>query len=143
MTVDMTLTEFLLEQIGEDEDVVRELIAYYVKQCLEEARRWHGDINKVTSPETTYLTGSDYSLSSDDYYALLTARPARVLAECAAKRAIVVAAAEATGLDLQVDQEFRVGPRDETVEPYCGDVILRALALPYSFHKNYREEWKP
>jgi hypothetical protein len=67
--------------------------------------------------------------------------PARVLAECAAKRAIIEQAEEATGLDMSVDNDRRVGSRDMDAEPYCGDVILSALAALYKDHPDYRQEW--
>lgn len=69
--------------------------------------------------------------------------PARILREVAAKRAIIEAADEATGYDMQVDGEFRVGRRDMTEEPYLGDVILRALAASYADHPDFNEEWRP
>lgn len=65
----------------------------------------------------------------------------RVLADCKAKRRIVELAEEASGLDMQVDSEFRVGPRDKASEPYVGDVILRALAQPYADHPDYDPAW--
>jgi hypothetical protein len=67
--------------------------------------------------------------------------PSAVLAECAAKRAIIEEAEEATGLDMSVDNDRRVGRRDEATEPYCGDVILSALAAVYRDHPDYRQEW--
>lgn len=70
--------------------------------------------------------------------------PARVLAEVDAKRRILDDVVdEASGLDAQVDGEFRVGIRDTKTEPYLGDVLLRLLALPYASHPDYREEWRP
>lgn len=72
-----------------------------------------------------------------------TSDPARVLREAAAKRSIIEAAEEASGLDAQVDGEFRVGSRDPVAEPYIGDIILRALAAVYSDRPGYREEWTP
>ncbi|HET6917608.1 MAG TPA: DUF6221 family protein [Acidimicrobiales bacterium] len=72
----------------------------------------------------------------------MTARNARWdLADCEAKRRIMELADDATMLDIHVDGEFRVGARDEAAEPYCGDRILRALALPYADHPDYQEEW--
>lgn len=68
--------------------------------------------------------------------------PARVLREVEAKRLIVKQAEEATGLDMQIDGEFRVGGRDEVAEPYCGDVILRALASVYADHEDFQSEWR-
>jgi len=67
--------------------------------------------------------------------------PARVLAEVDAKRRIIALADEASGLDMSVDNDRRVAPRDMAAEPYVGDLILRALALPYVGHPDYREEW--
>jgi hypothetical protein len=67
--------------------------------------------------------------------------PARVLAECEAKRRIIDLAEEASGFDMAVDNDRRVGPRDMVEEPYIGDQILRALAQPYRDHPDWREEW--
>lgn len=68
--------------------------------------------------------------------------PERIIAECAAKRAIIEQATEATGLDMSVDGDRRVGPRDETVEPYCGDLILAALMSVYKDHSDYKQGWE-
>ncbi len=54
--------------------------------------------------------------------------PARVLAECAAKRGIV----EIQRTDLVDDPE-----------DWRADEILRLLALPYADHPAYRPEWRP
>jgi hypothetical protein len=69
--------------------------------------------------------------------------PARVLREVDAKRRIIEAAEDASGIDAQLDGQLRVGRRDEAIEPYVGDVILRALALPYADRPDYRDEWRP
>lgn len=51
--------------------------------------------------------------------------PARLLAECDAKRRIIAIAAEVIDLaDVMLD-------------------VLKALALPYADHANYRVEWRP
>ena len=49
--------------------------------------------------------------------------PARVIAECRAKRRVV---------------EAREG-----VDAATHDLVLRTLALPYADHPEYREEWRP
>lgn len=82
-----------------------------------------------------------YVLKYGDWGGLF--KPPRVLAECAAKRAIIAQADEATGLDMSVDNERLVGRRDMAEEPYCGDVILSALAAVYKDHPDYRQEWAP
>lgn len=59
---------------------------------------------------------------------------ARVLAECAAKRAIV----ELCGVDGGVfDDDAPDGIR------YDGHPVTRALAAVYADHEQYRPEWKP
>ncbi|QVQ51312.1 hypothetical protein J4H86_21220 [Spiractinospora alimapuensis] len=67
--------------------------------------------------------------------------PERVLREIAAKRQIIDLAAEASGLDMSVDTDRRVGDRDAAEEPYIGDRILRHLAAGYQDHPDYRQEW--
>jgi hypothetical protein len=59
--------------------------------------------------------------------------PARVLAECDAKRRIVE--------DLQDELANQHDPEPTTLQ--LADRTLRALALPYADHPDYREEWKP
>ena len=58
--------------------------------------------------------------------------PARVLAECAAKRRIVVNLEEFRG-ESSWDDEKNVN----------GLYLLRLLALPYADHPAYREDWRP
>lgn len=89
MTQTLTLTDFLLQRIAEDEAEVQNALAL------------HGS-------GTTWRLG--HALD-----------PARVLAECEAKRRTV--------------EWLVMEPRDE--QP------LRFLALPYADHEDYREEWKP
>jgi hypothetical protein len=64
--------------------------------------------------------------------------PARVLAECDAKRRIVQQARPVTR------DSTGVYPRDVT---YVYDVgvpwVLKLLALPYADHPDYRDEWRP
>ncbi|WP_152203625.1 DUF6221 family protein [Georgenia thermotolerans] len=116
----MTITEFLLARIAEDE---------------AEAR----------SKPTTYLyihpDGYDMADMGPGY--VLAANPARVLAECAAKRAIIEPARDATYYAKRVDRELLGGPRDAMADPYPGDVILRHLAAVYADHPDYQQEWKP
>lgn len=117
MTTTGTLADFILARFGEDEAVA--------ERALKSTR-----------------TAVRSALSANPAAATVMAHPARVLAEVAAKRAILEYAAEATGLDAQVDGEFRIGPRDTATDPYIGDLILRALAQPYSDHEDFREEWR-
>ena len=69
--------------------------------------------------------------------------PAYVLADIASKRRIIDEVVdEATSLDMSVDNDRRVGPRDEASEPYLGDILLRLLAAPFSDEPGYdAERW--
>jgi len=66
-----------------------------------------------------------YGCCSCDY-------PARVLAECEAKRLAIKAAQE----------ERRDLERNEGAIPGL-PLVIRALALPYVDHPDYRQEWLP
>lgn len=58
--------------------------------------------------------------------------PASVLRMVTAHRKILDEVVdEASGLDISVDIDRRVGPRDTTTEPYLGDVLVRILAEAY------------
>jgi hypothetical protein len=90
----VTLTEFLLARIAEDE---------------EDARSVHWE---------------DAGIGSDDPIR------SRWLAECEAKRRIV------EGMTVTAEVEgggYEIALRD----------ALRALALPFADHPDYREEWRP
>ena len=113
------ITDFLLARISEDE---------------ETARLGLNQRNEL------YLDTFDEDESTETNLIIVGA--GRLLAECEAKRAIIKLADEATGLDMTVDNDRRVGIRDEAVEPYCGDSILRTLAAVYRDHPDYKPEWK-
>jgi hypothetical protein len=70
-----------------------------------------------------------------NYYGSLAMGTARVLAECAAKRAIVKLAEGVESLDYQVTSEWG-GEIDGTA-----DDIIRALAAVYKDHPGYQQEW--
>lgn len=57
--------------------------------------------------------------------------PARVLAECEAKRSLINIHPEAVGQDLSAGAAWAY------------DEMLRRLALPYADHPDYRQEWRP
>jgi hypothetical protein len=97
MTTDtLTLTDFLLARIAQDERAARKL--------AETDRR----------PALSLATTINH--------------PERLLAECAAKRAIVERAALA----------------NEGNDRLClGDTVLTELAAIYADHDDYRDEWKP
>lgn len=72
--------------------------------------------------------------------------PARILAECAAKRRLVMACRDARpdlhflGRRTGGVADFPLSPRD----PHqLAAVTLALMALPYAGHHDYREEWRP
>jgi len=140
----MTLTEFLLARIAEDEDVAR-------AACLRASTRYrpHPEITRWRYVEDEEVVFDyDFGDSWPHYVTMdnegihasvneVTGRhiarhdPARVLAECETKRRIV---------DLCSDRvsHSAVGGRGCTE---CG--VLSTLALPYADHPDYLQEWKP
>ena len=111
----MRIDEFILARVAEDE------------RAAERGRR-HNDVG-------TY---------ANDNYGCLLVGPARVLAECEAKRRIVELAGEASSDRYAVIGEFCVG-REETDEAMAtdpGEMILRSLATVYVEHPGYDPEWR-
>ena len=121
------LATWLLEQIAKDERQVDELREsdYGDRTLIQED--WGGD--GIYAPDLNDFGG-------------LWITPARVLAECAAKRRII-------------DEHHKV---EEYADPItfcsaCGGhpshgsdwpcYTLRLLALPYADRPGYREEWRP
>ena len=109
----MNLTEFLLARIAEDEDRVRR------EQTLRDEDAYP---NYWTSPDAS------------EWERAIT--PARVLAECEAKRAII---------DRLRHVEAGVLLVGGDMTNYRSALLCasRALALPYADHPDYREEWRP
>ncbi len=96
----MTLVEFLLARIGEDEKDARDWLPYARVRRLE---RW----------------------------------PERILAECEAKRRIVVLHNTALDAHTVIGSDFEQG------QVWMADASLRLLALPYADHPDYDPAWRP
>lgn len=139
----MTITEFLEARIAEDEALAREA----GKRSLEWrsfGRSVYGgtiyEPNIADGDESDDGYGSIHIVydegSPDQAEAAHIARhdPARVLAECAAKRAILELAGEVDGMDSQIENEW--GDFNGTA-----DKILHTLAAVYASHPDYRKEW--
>jgi Family of unknown function (DUF6221) len=103
----MTLTEFLLARITKDE----------------------ADTQKIADPGNQFPI--DLIWNGSEYVGLLVS-PARVLAECKAKRAIVGR-----------HQQYEGNGICEECRHYDPCDTLRFLAAVYADHPDYREEWKP
>ena len=73
--------------------------------------------------------------------------PARVLAECAAKRAIIEQSEAANDLDKFQEEDRpkwieEFDGRDFAKAPYLGEQLLRILAAVYKDHPDYQQEWE-
>ena len=109
----MTLTDFLLARIAEDERLA-------FADAPRRGRDWE-------------LTQIDDSRSWD----LLAMSHRRVLAECEAKRAIV----QGWGQFLAGAPEW--AEREMPSVLRMARMTLHALALPYADHEDYDEGWRP
>ena len=116
----MTLTEFLLARIAEDEAAVTGHRGYLV---LDDVRRIEADMDGyIAGDGSTAIVGVG-----------------RVLAECEAKRRIVTEHPHLMYMTLPP----RVTGCDRCrVEKDQWCLTLRLLALPYVDHPEFREEWR-
>lgn len=131
----MTLTDFLLARIAEDEQHARRLLKDLVSQ-IEDGGATTDDLGPITPQRmlaadlaAKYRGQSRWDNVARGQYITAIADPARVLAECEAKRRIV--GLYAPGWPLY----------EEQWSSYAGDT-LRFLALPYTDHPDYDESWR-
>lgn len=118
-TATMTLTDFLLARIAEDEER-----AEFVRRQNE------GPWNRPLEP---------WKLSWHDEYDLLCIEPSRALAECEAKRAII----DRCERDMVADGESVSGYDIVAHTDALARDTLEFLALPYADHPDYDEAWRP
>jgi hypothetical protein len=123
------LDEFLLARIAEDKRI-----------AVDAATAAGGEDWPVDGPpaaEAGSQAAAEYVSRHD---------PGRVLAECAAKRRMVLACREA-GPDLTFLGRRPAGMADFPLTPHgtheLAALTLALLALPYAAHHDYREEWRP
>jgi len=118
----MTLTEFLLARIAEDEEVAQSATP----------GRWEQDSGwSITAPPPEDWCGPNVVVETkqrNDAEFIARHDPARVLAECEAKREIVMCA-----------QSAAIWGDDAGALEHC----CQALASVYSDHSDYLPEWKP
>ena len=113
----MTITEFLLARISEDEATA---------SLLSKGDAGH-------SPGTEVYTGTEWvttPLTTD-----------RLLAECKAKRAIIERAIE---IHDMIDGEWGGGhevSKEGWQDDNPGTEVVQALAAVYADHSEYRQEW--
>lgn len=109
----LTLAEFLLARIGEDEAAAQRVTRHELMTAL----------NRSLAPaaeSTLFIARHD---------------PARVLVDCQLRRAVV-------GL-WQDPGQFPIWNREEYVRSVAIEDCMRLLALPYADHPDYDEAWRP
>lgn len=134
------LVEFLLARIGEDEESARQAGS-------GEWESWSHRAGGVDLRDLVENRKRFAEVPSDRDEHIARHNPARVLAECAAKRRIVELHSPVEDQGATVCSEC--GPDEDVrfrVEAYgrgwpCP--TIRTLATVYVDHPDYREEWKP
>lgn len=116
----MTLAEFLLARVAEDEIDARKAMP----------GPWELDGGSIYSPAAKGEEVIDWAYDGN-WEHIARWDPARVLAECEAKRR-VVQAPEPTTPGGYVDGWWE-----------AHEYALRQLALPYAHYPDYQQEWKP
>ena len=140
----MTLTDFLLARIAEDEAAARLCAEMFPSPWDVADRGWrvriyaadipdegdHADPGDKRAPVVMEVEPDrnldDPRWLSERVEHVRRHDPARVLAECAAKRLIL-----------------RIWFESEFCERDVMNDVIDALALPYADHPDYREEWRP
>lgn len=130
------LVEFLLARITEDENGAHQVLRDYA----EHSATWDNPCTGVINIGDPGLEG--LVALGDGPLAIHIADwdPARVLAECDAKRRIFKIHSEIVTGDIPTERAFDFCNEDLEQHP-CP--TLRLLALPYAEHPDYRDEWRP
>lgn len=150
----MTLTEFLLARVAEDEAPTFEIVPYDCEPGCCAPSGYVGHRCLICDGAASYGGTVEAITEIAEEHAEQIHRRSRVLAECAAKREIVETC-RPRYLIFYRESEFllssafnqehmKVEAGSDAIWPFVGaEVILQSLALPYADHPNYREEWKP
>jgi len=148
----MTLVEFLLARITEDEDEAKAAehkngSKWTVDPFEDGGARINGTVDRGANPRAysgdRELWDDETALGMwlDTAMHVVRWDPARVLAECETKRAIIE-------LWQQTDADDRVAFNEVEAEKRVSRQttlwsVLKLLALPFAGHPDYREEWRP
>jgi len=142
----MTITEFLLARIAEDEAAAQAASTgpwVWVGEAAEDsAFLYAGDNEPVIAAYGNHTEGYIECSDADRSY-IARHDPARVLAECKAKRAILERAIE---IHDMIDGEWGGGhevSKEGWQDDNPGTEVVQALAAVYADHSEYRQEWAP
>ena len=132
----MEIAEFLLARVAEDEQVARTV---RVQKSWDYDGGW-----TIGEPYDEVCESND----AESLEHIARWDPARVLAECEAKRRIVAEHPGTVQCETCLDHEdSEEGPEGDAynyvVMKGAPCPTLRLLALPYADHADYREEWRP
>lgn len=131
------LAAWLLEQIAADEQVARDAGGKVWTQTLQ--RYADGDelAGSIEDASGDYVVYDEGRPTAQEATHIARWDPARVLAECAAKRRLITLATEdARNADSAIEGEWG-GEHD-----LSGD-LLRGLAMAYADRPGYLEDWQP
>jgi len=118
----MTITEFLEARIAEDE-----------KLAEAASVSMHGQRHTESWDYASYVLSSERDATEAQDKFITEWWPARVLAECAAKRAIIAVWPDLFGAWTAEQAEAATAVKDH---------MRRALAAAYADHTDFRQEWK-
>lgn len=121
----MTLADFLLARIAEDEAVAL--------SASEDGGEWRDTGFHIADNDGATVAASLSRVVDSEHIARHD--PARVLAECASKRRIVEY--------VQVVSLALDGRVSEGARCVISDQVIQMLAAVYGDHPDYREEWRP
>lgn len=158
-TATLTLTDFLLARVAEDEAVTqaafwddRDMLGYGRGPRADDGRWSTGshesDEERIDGIGITIYDEGGHNAAQAAHIARYD--PARVLADCEAKRVIVAEHVIESGLS-DYSRECGLGFSHGCLVCHEWDGIicgrgycetLRALAAPYADHADYREEWR-
>ncbi len=171
-----SLAEFLLARIAEDEEAARMCAEMFPSPWDVADRGWRVRIYASEVPEENFFSDDPDAMTERNPVVMevepdrniqdprwLSERvehvrrhdPARVLAECEAKRRIVdlhpiyrgprILAVDSSGIDYGCELCHATSNIDDesVIEAVGACDTLRALALPYADHPEFRPEWRP
>lgn len=149
----MNITEFLLARIDEDEQIARSAAESippdYLSYRDSVGATWEDADGLVKGgPDRNGYAVHLWDCEGSDTLCMAPAAsthvarhdPARVLAECAAKREMIEHAADATEFDQYIRHERP--SVDDWPDLFLGDFMLRTLASVYKDHPDYQQEWQ-